>query len=237
MRTLLGLSINPLIVALVLAQMPTTPATQSTPQQTEYKLEPVAIANATYPAEAIDKKIEGEVVASFAVSEVGDVTGERAFKCDPVLCQAVQDAISKWKFRPVMNAGHPIVVFGKASFRFALGDPSQLSNGVPPEIGPATDPPRKVRVSEGVSQGLLLAKVDPTYPESARKKGIQGVVLLHATINTQGSLVELQPISGPQELIPAAIDALKQWRYKPYLLMGLPIEVDTQIQVNFTLRR
>jgi len=95
--------------------------------------------------------------------------------------------------------------------------------------------PTRVRVSSGVSQGLLVRRVNPTYPPLARQARIQGVVILQAQISKDGSIENLQLVSGHPMLAPAAIEAVKQWKYKPYLLNGEPVEVDTQVQVNFTL--
>jgi protein TonB len=77
--------------------------------------------------------------------------------------------------------------------------------------------------------------VQPEYPIEARYARIQGQVLLRAVISKDGSIEGLTLISGHPMLAPAAIDAVRQWRYKPYLLMGNPVEVDTEILVNFTL--
>lgn len=95
--------------------------------------------------------------------------------------------------------------------------------------------PQRVRVSQGVSQGLIVTKVQPKYPGKARKKGIQGTVVLHVMISKAGDIATVELVSGHPLLAPAAIEAVKQWKYKPYLLDGNPVEVDTQIQVNFTL--
>jgi protein TonB len=95
--------------------------------------------------------------------------------------------------------------------------------------------PQRVRVSSGVSTGLLVRKVPPTYPPLARQARIQGVVILQAQISKEGNIENLQLISGHPMLAPAAIEAVKQWKYRPYLLNGEPVEVDTQVQVNFTL--
>jgi protein TonB len=73
------------------------------------------------------------------------------------------------------------------------------------------------------------------YPPDARDQRIQGVVLLQATIDKEGNVASLQLITGHPLLAPAAIEAVKQWKYRPYLLNGNPLEVNTQIQVNFTL--
>jgi protein TonB len=95
--------------------------------------------------------------------------------------------------------------------------------------------PQRIRVSSGVSQGLLVRKVQPAYPPLARQARIQGVVILQAQISKEGNIENLQLISGHPMLAPAAIDAVKQWKYRPYLLNGEPVEVETQVQVNFTL--
>lgn len=100
---------------------------------------------------------------------------------------------------------------------------------------PHPDLPQRVRVSNGVMQGLMVTKVAPKYPEKARKKRIQGTVVMHAIISKAGDIATVELVSGHPMLAPAAMDAVKQWKYKPYLLNGMPVEVDTQIQVNFVL--
>jgi protein TonB len=92
-----------------------------------------------------------------------------------------------------------------------------------------------VRVSSGVQSGLLIRKVNPAYPPLARQARIQGTVILQALISKDGNIENLQLISGHPMLAPSAIEAVKQWKYKPYLLNGEPVEVETQVQVNFTL--
>jgi periplasmic protein TonB len=104
-----------------------------------------------------------------------------------------------------------------------------------PVAVPKVATPQRVRVSSGVSQGLLVKRVQPNYPPLARQARIQGVVLLQATISKDGNIENLTLISGHPMLAPAAIEAVKQWKYRPYLLNGEPVEVDTQVQVNFTL--
>ena len=95
--------------------------------------------------------------------------------------------------------------------------------------------PQRVEVEKRVSHGFLLTRVDPVYPPMARQARIQGTVLLRAVINKEGSIEELTLVSGHPLLVQAAIDAVKQWKYKPYLLNSEPVEVGTEIQVNFTL--
>jgi periplasmic protein TonB len=104
-----------------------------------------------------------------------------------------------------------------------------------PVAVPKVATPQRVRVSLGVSQGLLIKKVQPNYPPLARQARIQGTVLLQAEISKDGTIENLRLINGHPMLAPAAIEAVKQWRYKPYMLNGEPVAVETQVQVNFTL--
>lgn len=95
--------------------------------------------------------------------------------------------------------------------------------------------PKRIRVSSGVARQLLISKVNPEYPPDAREQGVQGVVFLKVNIDKEGNVYRAELISGHPLLAPAAIEAVKQWKYKPFLLNGQAIEVETQIQVNFTL--
>lgn len=100
---------------------------------------------------------------------------------------------------------------------------------------PKVATPQRVRVSQGVTQGLLVRRVQPSYPPLARQARIQGTVVLQAEISKEGAIQNLRLISGHPMLAPAAIDAVKQWKYKPYYLNGEPVEVETTITVNFSL--
>jgi TonB family protein len=93
---------------------------------------------------------------------------------------------------------------------------------------------QKVTVSSGVAQGLLVHQVTPRYPTQARVAHVQGTVILQALIGKDGSVQNLRALSGPPLLTQAAVDAVKQWRYKPYYLDGQPVEAETQINVKFT---
>ena len=109
-----------------------------------------------------------------------------------------------------------------------------IINSTPVAV-PKVATPQRVRVSAGVTSGLLVRKVNPVYPPLARQARISGTVVLRAVISKDGSIENLSLVSGHPMLAPAAIDAVKQWKYKPYLLNGEPVEVDTEVQVNFTL--
>jgi len=100
---------------------------------------------------------------------------------------------------------------------------------------PGAAPPRRVNISAGVAVGLLEYKQQPIYPADAKKAHISGTVVLDAIVGTDGTVKELKVVSGPDQLQKAALDAVKNWRYRPYLLNGQPVEVRTTINIIFTL--
>ena len=103
-----------------------------------------------------------------------------------------------------------------------------------PETAP---PPKRVNISAGVAVGLLEYKQTPIYPADAKKAHVSGTVVLDAVIGADGTVKELRVVSGPDSLQQAALDAVKNWRYRPYLLNGQPVEVRTIINIIFTLAR
>jgi len=112
----------------------------------------------------------------------------------------------------------------------------------PPPIEPTVPPPAvlaapggPVRVSAGTAAGMALSRPDPVYPDEAKAAHVQGAVILHAIISKTGTVESLEVISGNGMLVNAARDAVSKWTYKPYLLNGQPVEVETSITVNYTL--
>jgi periplasmic protein TonB len=95
--------------------------------------------------------------------------------------------------------------------------------------------PKKVAISAGVMQGMLIQKTTPVYPPIAKAARVSGTVVLQATISKNGTIENLRVVSGPAMLQQSALDAVKQWRYKPYELNNEPVEVETTVNVIFTL--
>lgn len=197
---------------------------------TTYTLELTKVSNAIYPSKAREQRIQGKVVAMMLVSETGNVENVQVFKADAILSQAVQEAIREWKFKPITKDGSAVPVIAKVTFNFVLGIEDQQ---VAPEVAPATDFPQHVRVSETVMQGLVLSKVSPEYPAEAKANHVQGVVTLAMVIRKDGTVTDVQVVSGPAELTAAAVNAARQWRYRPYQLLGRPVEIQTTAQFNF----
>jgi periplasmic protein TonB len=108
-------------------------------------------------------------------------------------------------------------------------------NGIVSAPTSAAQPAATIKLSQGIAQGLLMKRVPPIYPAAARQARIQGAVELQATIGKDGNITNLKQSSGDKILGHAAIDAVKQWKYRPYLLDGQPVEIQTQVTVNFTL--
>jgi protein TonB len=94
----------------------------------------------------------------------------------------------------------------------------------------------QLRVSV-MMQGNLLHRVEPEYPVIAKQAGIQGTVVIRAFISREGTIERTQLLGGPPLLAHAALEAVRQWRYRPYYLNDEPVEVETQITVNFVLNR
>jgi protein TonB len=94
---------------------------------------------------------------------------------------------------------------------------------------------KKLVISSGVMAGMIVLKTQPVYPPIAKAARQSGTVVLQATISKTGAIENLHVISGPAMLQQAAMDAVRQWRYRPYLLNGEPVEVETTVNVIFTL--
>jgi periplasmic protein TonB len=105
--------------------------------------------------------------------------------------------------------------------------------GPPPPPPPAA--PQRIRVGGQVEAASLVNKIEPQYPPIAKTAHVAGTVVLHAIIGKDGAIRELQFVSGPPLLMKAAMDAVKEWRYKPTTLNGEAVEVDTTVDVVFSL--
>lgn len=112
---------------------------------------------------------------------------------------------------------------------------STLPSLVPVPANLPVAPAGTVKISQGVSQGLLIKKVQPQYPQNARAMRIEGPVQMQALIDKEGKITNVKVVKGQPVLARAAVDAVRQWRYKPYYLDGQPVEIQTEITVMFKL--
>jgi TonB family protein len=193
----------------------------------------------------------GMVSITFLVSKTGAVEEVAVAMGDGPLRKAAVDGVMGWKFRPYLVNGEPREYKSWMLIRFAGGVgvrmPAATSvAGVAGMSGIARGSANKswqsgvaslgdpAPVSAGVVAGLLSQPVAPVYPPLAKAAHIQGVVVLHAILSKTGEVEKLEVVSGPPLLQQSALDAVRRWKYRPYLLNGEPVEVQTTINVNFT---
>ena len=119
----------------------------------------------------------------------------------------------------------------------ALGANASMGNVFSGQSGPKVkaEAPKKVNISAGVAVGLLMQKTAPVYPPIAKAARVSGTVVVQATISTSGQIQNPRAVSGPTMLRQAAVDAVRTWRYRPYMLDGQPVEVETSVNVIFAL--
>jgi TonB family protein len=206
-----------------------------------------------YPSQALQTNISGRVVLYVVINSFGNVERLAIISGHPLLAPAAIEAVKQWRYTPYLRNSESIRAQTTVTLDFVVssdqGSEGRVSDGLleagaestglrgfvastPP---PGEHLPKRIRVSSGVSAGLILTRVNPEYPSDAREARIQGVVVLKVNVDEEGRVVRVELISGHPMLAPAAIEAVRQWTYRPYLLNGKPIEVETQVQVNFTL--
>ena len=201
----------------------------------------------TYPDEAKAKGLEGTVQVHLDIDEEGNVVKAEATSGDEVFKTPAVEAFKQWKFKPYIKGGHAVRVSTTLPMNFILPPPqpsdmatqSSGQTAVPGNANAAaltqSDKPTVITVSKMVSEGLLIHQVKPEYPPLARFSHRQGSVILRAVIGKDGFIKSLRMVAGDKVFEEAAVTAVKQWKYRPYLLAGKPVEVDTQITVNFVL--
>jgi protein TonB len=115
----------------------------------------------------------------------------------------------------------------------SMDDNSGISGSLFTNAGKARVAPHVVAISAGVADGMIVRKTAPVYPKFAQEAHITGKVTLKATITKQGTIEGVQVLSGPKILAPAAVEAVKTWKYKPYMLDNQPVSVETNISIVF----
>lgn len=146
--------------------------------------------------------------------------------------------ISKDVKSPEQDASPPPASFGTGALEGLGGAGNSVGSDFGKQSGPKVkfEAPRIATISAGVAEGLLLQKTSVPYPPIARTARVSGTVVLQATISKTGQIENLRVLSGPPMLQKAAVDAVRNWRYKPYMLDNQPVDVDTTVNVVFSLR-
>lgn len=182
---------------------------------------------ANYPKDAFDRFVQGRVLLRVRVSETGDVNSVEVTSGNPMLTGAAIEAVRQWKFRPLIKDGKAVPAVTSIPIDFSI-----------PGIKNCLDETSRqsfVQVPQSVSEGYLMHAVSPVYPDVARAARIQGPVVLCAVIDTQGKVKNVEVAGGRPELSSSAKYAVQQWRYRPYVVDGKPVDVKTQVVVWFRL--
>lgn len=182
-----------------------------------------------YPPLARQARIQGIVILRATISKTGDVEKIQLVSGHPMLAPAAVEAVRQWKYSPYMLNGVPSEVATTIQINFTL--PDVATANAPPNSGPSTLDP--VRVPESVMRPMRIQEIDPIYTPYARQSRVQGLVVLDVLVNTAGDVASIDLVSGHPLLVPSAIDAVKQWKYKPFTLNGEPVPVRTTVRINF----
>ncbi len=179
---------------------------------------------------------ENTAPASTKTSPASTPSTSRA-AAEPVPAQAEAPLIVKGGKAPAVQA---TPAAPDAPAPSAMEIPTTGAAAPPPDLGSSAGTIPKpmlqtLNISQGVSRGLMIKKVQPIYPKNALFMRIEGAVELMATISKSGDISQVKVLSGDAQLTAAAIDAVKQWKYRPYLLNGEPVEIQTQVTINFKL--
>jgi TonB family protein len=185
-----------------------------------------------YPATAKLINASGEVQVSIVIGENGRVVEAKAIKGHPALRSAAEDAARKWVFKPTLLDGKPVKQPGTLTFVF-MPPPPPTSD--PPAASSSAETPEKLNVSGGVLQGNAIKRVQPPYPPVAKAARASGPVQVQITISEAGEVIEASVISGHPLLRDAALQAARQWLFKPTELSGVPVKVQGILTFNFTL--
>jgi TonB family protein len=235
----------------------TAPAPQSVTAPSEQQSRPSALAPMSSPAPAASTSTSTVDQANITNQPAASKTPAGGL-LNKLLNKSTADAASPSAMRIPANAepaakspdAVPIVVKTNPANAKSQSQPQSEESAPALAVAPANDSNLNglmssapanlaqptlatLRISQGVSQGLLIKRVQPQYPQAALAVHAQGTVQIEATINKQGSVVNPKVLSGDSLLARAALEAVRQWRYKPYFLDGQPVEIQTQITINF----
>jgi TonB family protein len=186
-----------------------------------------------YPEEARKKGVEGIVILQARIDTSGKVKDVMVVRSVPLLDQAAIDALKQWVYEPMIIKGKPVEAVFTVTVRFLLNG-EKKKPGV--KQGSEDLDKEAVRATGEINPPHVIKKVDPVYPEKARKAGLEGTVILEAMTDAQGNVARVKVLQSIPELDQAAIDALKQWKYEPVIIDGKPKAVVFTVTIRFRLK-
>jgi TonB family protein len=215
------------------------------PDQT---LEAIKKVEPKFPSAAQGKILSGEVVVSVEIAESGDVSGVELVGGNSMLSDAAIGAAKQWKFKPFTRDGKPAKIKILLPFKLVqpqsspmsvklISQPDQTTKSPLPNVTAEVIPgsPKPVRVSQNIMQSFVAQRVNPVYPSAARQAKIQGPVSLKVLVGKDGRVRHVEAVSGPAQLVDAAMYAVQQWRYRIFVLDDQAVEVETMVTINYTI--
>jgi TonB family protein len=199
-----------------------------------------------YPEAARERNLEGDVVIKVLVDQDGNVKSARWLlpsNASTILAVEALQAVIKWKYQPRVVNGKPEPMVSWVAIRFQLKTKPNIEVLTKSEVSsPSIDSDQlksgpgsghDLQLPSGAAHNNLAHHVEPYYPQMAKVAHIQGDVVLHVLIGRGGNLMQMEPVSGHPILILASMDAVRHWQYRPFLLNGEPVQVETTITVKF----
>ena len=198
-----------------------------------------------YPADALAAGVQGVVIIEATVDASGAVSSAHVIRGQPMLDQAALDAVRQWRYRPTMLNGSSVPVIMTMAVNFSMdngtGADRESALALPPPPPPPppaaalVDGQAPVRVGGNIKVPTKTRDVKPIYPSDALAAGVQGVVILEATIDAIGNVRTARVLHGQPMLEQAAVDAVQQWQFTQTTLNGVPVPVIMTVTVNFTM--
>ena len=195
----------------------------------------IKMVDPVYPEIARKTQVEGLVILEAITDKYGRVESVRVLRSIPLLDQAAVDAVKQWVYEPTVIDGKPRGVIFTVTVSFKLDNEKQAKAKL--ESTHPKPPLAAVCISEGIEPPSLIKKVNPVYSEEAREAGIEGVVILEVTVGPSGRVQETKVLRSIPPLDQAAVEAVKQWIYKPKIIDGKARTVIFTVTVNFKLEK
>jgi protein TonB len=170
-----------------------------------------------YPIEALNARQQGAVILETTIGTTGKVTDVRVIRSIPLLDTAAVEAVRQWEYAPTVIDEVVVPVISSVAVEFKLTAPP------PVRVGGTIKAPEQTR------------RVSPPYPPEAQAAGVQGIVIMEATIGVDGKVTDVRVLRSIPLLDQAAMDAVRQWEYAPTVVNGIPVPVVMTVTVNFTL--
>jgi TonB family protein len=218
-------------------------SSQAAIPQDQVMVEVASAVPAEYPPEAIEHNIQGTMSVSVVISENGDVERALPEDGDPLLQKTAVAAANQYKFKSRKGDTYiRLKCWAVLSFDFQLQNSGSSSGtrAARPVLGQLIHGeqfPNNIRVSWTTMSRRAVKFADPLFAVGPKAAEAKGSVVLDETIGVDGKVREVRAVSGPEKVVNPMIGALRLWEFEPYLFLGEPVEVDTQIRLNFVGER